>query len=785
MYKLIVIIFLYWISFGWATNYYVDKNASGGNNGTSWTNAWESLAAIVWDSLGAKDTLFLSGGADSTMYGHWSIGDANDFSYYASGDETGLLVIRAGIDAGHNGRVIFDGGGGSYPVGLIGVTNQKYLRFEKLEIRNIYGHGVVLAGRFVENALNVVYLDSCIITDFSRHGVAGGGWPDNYADSMFIRFNTITGQDSALQENDGIQIHSYQSLFIQGNYITIKSKNIVEHNDCIQFGWSEIAGSGHTSVWNNICINTNAGLVAPTPDQGMISQMLNGVIRVWNNVFYLPNAQNYMNTVLLWNYTDSTFFYHNVVIGGTNFNNCSIASSMVDYAFIKNNIFYSSRTSAANQFASNITAGNIDHNLYYYTSGNTYVAGYGGQKTLAQMQAVGADLNSIVGNPDFVNIASDWNLQAGSPGENAGVLLEAPYNLDIEGNVRSDPPEIGAYEMMQRHDITPPEVTGATLLDSVTLKIMFSESLDQTTAEDENNYSISNNIDIFNATLSGSEVTLQTATHSPGSYIVTVINVEDLAGNPIAQSNTAEYSLIPSDSLIFLPIEDVQGVIQEPGHTPLKTIDGLGALSGDPDSRWAAEPMPEELIFDLGTSRTICKTKLSFYNWTGGRFYTYSILTSSDNNNWVTIVSQATSALQEEWTVDEFPAVDARYVKVLFINNNQSDWAGLWEGEIWGIISTLVDPVNNGLPNEFSLYQNYPNPFNPSTSIRFSIPKDQSVKISIYNVLGELSAELTNQEYDAGTYTIDFDGSALASGFYFYRIETPEFIETKKMILMK
>jgi len=242
---------------------------------------------------------------------------------------------------------------------------------------------------------------------------------------------------------------------------------------------------------------------------------------------------------------------------------------------------------------------------------------------------------------------------------------------------------------------------------------------------------------------------------------------------------------IPADSLIMFIVEDVQGVIQEPEHTPLKTIDGLGALSGDPDSRWAAEPMPEELIFDLGTNKIVCKTKLSFNNWNYGRVYTYTILISSDNNNWITIVSQATSALNEEWTIDEFPAVDARYVKVHFINNNQNDWAGLWEGEIWGISSTAVDPTNNGLPNEFSLHQNYPNPFNPSTTIRFSIPKDQPVKISIYNILGEHISELTNQEYDAGTYTIDFDGSALTSGIYFYSIETTEFIETKKMILMK
>jgi len=312
--------------------------------------------------------------------------------------------------------------------------------------------------------------------------------------------------------------------------------------------------------------------------------------------------------------------------------------------------------------------------------------------------------------------------------------------------------------------------------------------LDETTAEDENNYSISNNIDIFNASLSGSEVTLQTSTHSPGSYIITVVNVEDLAGNPIVQSNTAEYSLlppIPADSLIMFLVEDVYGVIQEPDHTPLKTIDGLGALDGDPDSRWAAEPMPEELTFDLGSSRNVSKTKLSFYMWNSGRVYSYSISISSDNNNWVTIVSQATSASNEEWTIDEFPAVDARYVKVDFINNNQSDWAGLWEGEIWGFSLTVVDPKNSGLPDEFSLYQNYPNPFNPSTTISYSILASSFVTLKVYDVLGNEVATLVNAQKPEGSYEVKFNATGLPSGIYFYRLQANEFTQVKKMILLK
>ena len=327
--------------------------------------------------------------------------------------------------------------------------------------------------------------------------------------------------------------------------------------------------------------------------------------------------------------------------------------------------------------------------------------------------------------------------------------------------------------------------------------INFSETLDEATAEDGNNYSISNNIDVLNASLSGSKVTLQTSPHSPGSYVVTVVNVEDLAGNPIAQSNTAEYEyvFIQSDSLVMFPVQNVEGVIQEPAHTPLKTIDGKGALNGDPDSRWAADPMPEDLTFDLGSIRTVRKTRLSFYNWDAGRVYNYSVSISSDHNNWVTIVPQSTSASNEEWTVNEFSAVNARYVRVNFINNNQSTWAGLWEGEIWGTNATLVDSSNNSLPNGFVLNQNYPNPFNPSTIINYSIPATSFVTLKVYNILGNEVATLVNEVKPRGNYNVNFSSSGrfasagtvsnLPSGIYFYRLQAGSFIETKKMILLK
>ncbi|HMT11054.1 MAG TPA: Omp28-related outer membrane protein [Ignavibacteria bacterium] len=98
---------------------------------------------------------------------------------------------------------------------------------------------------------------------------------------------------------------------------------------------------------------------------------------------------------------------------------------------------------------------------------------------------------------------------------------------------------------------------------------------------------------------------------------------------------------------------------------------------------------------------------------------------------------------------------------------------------------TGIDPVSGIAPNSFSLSQNYPNPFNPQTNIRFSLPKGSDVKITVFDAVGRVVALLANGRFEAGTYNIDFNASALSSGIYFYSITTAEFTDTKKMMLIK
>ena len=87
--------------------------------------------------------------------------------------------------------------------------------------------------------------------------------------------------------------------------------------------------------------------------------------------------------------------------------------------------------------------------------------------------------------------------------------------------------------------------------------------------------------------------------------------------------------------------------------------------------------------------------------------------------------------------------------------------------------------------NSFKLLQNYPNPFNPSTIIEYSIPKLENVQITLFNTLGEEIKTLVNAEKPAGDYEVEFNSDGLNSGIYFYKLKAGDFVQTKKMILMK
>lgn len=97
----------------------------------------------------------------------------------------------------------------------------------------------------------------------------------------------------------------------------------------------------------------------------------------------------------------------------------------------------------------------------------------------------------------------------------------------------------------------------------------------------------------------------------------------------------------------------------------------------------------------------------------------------------------------------------------------------------------LDKAVEISSPIGFELAQNYPNPFNPSTTINFSIPHKGNVTLKVFDILGNEVATLINEEKPAGEYEVEFDGSILTSGIYFYQMKAGNFIQTKKMIYLK
>lgn len=99
--------------------------------------------------------------------------------------------------------------------------------------------------------------------------------------------------------------------------------------------------------------------------------------------------------------------------------------------------------------------------------------------------------------------------------------------------------------------------------------------------------------------------------------------------------------------------------------------------------------------------------------------------------------------------------------------------------------STDVKDLGNGIPQNFELMQNFPNPFNPSTKIRYSIPEISFATIKVYDMLGNEVATLVDEEQAAGNYETDFNAAGLSSGMYFYTLKAGNFVETKKMLLLK
>jgi hypothetical protein len=118
-----------------------------------------------------------------------------------------------------------------------------------------------------------------------------------------------------------------------------------------------------------------------------------------------------------------------------------------------------------------------------------------------------------------------------------------------------------------------------------------------------------------------------------------------------------------------------------------------------------------------------------------------------------------------------------------FADENTNPYIPVWVGD--AVIAGVTSIGGADLPVTYDLAQNYPNPFNPVTKITFDLPKRAKTTLTVFNVLGQKVTTLVDAELAANRYEVEWDASHVASGIYFYRLDTDQFVMTKKMMLLK
>lgn len=163
--------------------------------------------------------------------------------------------------------------------------------------------------------------------------------------------------------------------------------------------------------------------------------------------------------------------------------------------------------------------------------------------------------------------------------------------------------------------------------------------------------------------------------------------------------------------------------------------------------------------------------------------HTHPKLFSNDTVSWVI-----------RYTASNVTGIDTLYATGNSTNNNnEADTLDQWN---WSLNKNIrvYNPIGiiniSTVAKEFSISQNYPNPFNPVTTIRFAIPSNDksqtsNVKLVVFDILGRKVATLVNQQLKPGTYEVKWNGSNYSSGIYYYRIESENFVDLKKMIMVK
>ncbi len=371
---LLIISGLFYCNFIYATPHYVDKNAAGLNNGTSWNNAWQSFSVINWGSIQAGDIVYISGGTDSLQYNEiLTVG--------ASGTAGNPITIIAGkyspSPGGHSGRVIIDGGGTRTQSIQIRANSpgRKYIIIKGFELRR------AIMGVNIEDYASNIALDSLNIYDFrGQAGIMINGANTYTIDNTIIRNCRIVSYQMYNGQTDGIYAQRCQRTILHDTYIHQRNQDPSAHTDALQGyltnGWV---------IYNNFFINDSVY----SPEGGGTPMILgsegtNPVI-IYNNFLYMGgiwDPSGSQNSALWTRWYDNnpmppTWVINNTVV--VNGPRCRAAIEEYNGTLI-NNIFavFSTSGGMANleeNLPASIIVDSTRHNLFWRTGGGVSFSG--------------------------------------------------------------------------------------------------------------------------------------------------------------------------------------------------------------------------------------------------------------------------------------------------------------------------------------------------------------------------------------------------------------------------
>jgi len=459
-----------------------------------------------------------------------------------------------------------------------------------------------------------------------------------------------------------------------------------------------------------------------------------GYILIANNIAYHNGASG-----IVVHHTNRAIVEHNTVYynGTTNHGlPGGIGVNTVDDVVLRNNISYARPEKwALGILAAPVTNTIVDSNLIFNE--------YGPESVHRNMPEGWNEASPLFSDQD----SADFTLTFESPAIDMGSAA-ATQGEDIEGNPRDSLPDIGAYEYVE------PSGTAPYVVNPIRDIVLFEDFGSIVLAELDTVFSDTDG-ELLEYTV---DATDSICSYQLDGRILQLVSIDNQYGSmnliAIAIDPTA---LTASDTILvtILPVNDL------------------------PTAFSLIQP-PDDTTFSSNNDTIVV------FGW--------SEAFSNDGEN-------VHYELKFEWSQSDsiWGPFDANFAEIDitgFERNTPISWSVLAFDDTLGFTASVdtysieidatvgIDPVNL-LPTEYLLEQNYPNPFNPVTTIHYDLPQRSDVQIAIYDLLGREVKTLLSENQSAGYKSVQWDASNVASGMYIYQIKAGEFVQTRKMILLK